>query len=274
MRFIPSLELSRMLYEEEIAPIMEEKFHDLEYAAATLGMCSEILGLDDQISMDHEWGPRVILFLSEQDHARYSTDMMPVFQELLPTQFKGFDMMWRRPGVDVHDTREAILYHVSVGTVPNTLNFYGGITALPLQELDWLRVSEQHLLEFTSGTVYRDDTGELTRARELLKYYPDNVLRFLLMHEWYTVNGDWFPIGRIGSRGVRLAPFFGPRIGQNKVNAYGPGQGLIRHGALLPASDSPGSGADVHGCRNGSRHAAPFPGPGQKHSPRDRYSHT
>ncbi len=213
MKFIPGLELSRMLYEEEIEPIMEKKFHDLKYAAATLGMCSEILGLDDEISMDHEWGPRVTIFLSEKDHTRYFPDIMPVFQELLSTRFKGFDMMWKKPGVDIQNTKETILYHVSVRTVPEVLNFYGGITALPLQDMDWLRISEQHLLEFTSGMVYRDDIGELTKARESLKYYPDNVLRFLLMHQWYTVNRDWFPIGRIGSRGDTL----GLRIQSAKV---------------------------------------------------------
>lgn len=213
MKFIPSLELSRMLYEEEIQPIMEQEFRSLKYAAATLGMCSEILGLDDEISMDHEWGPRVIIFLSEEDLTRFSTQMMPVFQESLPPKFKGFDMMWRQPHVDAHNTKKKILYHVSVRTVSEVLKFYGGITALPLQDIDWLSISEQHLLEFTSGTIYRDDIGELTDAREELKYYPDNVLRFLLMHQWYAVNSDWFPIGRIGSRGDEL----GLRIQAAKV---------------------------------------------------------
>ncbi len=204
MNFIPGLELSRMLYEEEITPIMEKKFHTLKYAAATLGMCSEILGLDDEVSMDHMWGPRVIIYLSENDYTRYSKDMMPIFRELLPSKFKGFDMMWKKPGADIIDTRETILYTVLVRTVPASLKFYGGITSLPLQDVDWLNISEQHLLEFTSGVVYRDDIGELTKAREYLKYYPDNVLRFLLMHEWYAVDGDWFSIGRIGSRGDKL----------------------------------------------------------------------
>jgi hypothetical protein len=61
--------------------------------------------------------------------------------------------------------------------------------------------------------VYRDDIGELTKARELLAYYPNNVLRFLLMCEWNAVGGDWFPIGRIGSRGDEL----GLRIQATKV---------------------------------------------------------
>jgi hypothetical protein len=52
--------------------------------------------------------------------------------------------------------------------------------------------------------VYRDDVGELTRAREQLAYYPDNVLKFLLASEWSAVGSDWFPIGRIGTKGDQL----------------------------------------------------------------------
>jgi hypothetical protein len=204
MQFIPSLELSRMLYEEEIEPVMQEKFPDLKYAAATFGMCSENLGLDDEVSMDHEWGPRVSLLLSETDQTFYGGTIMQVLRDRLPAQFMGFDMMWRKPGVDVHDTRKSILYHVTTGTVARSLGFYGGIEGLPLQDDDWLRISEQHLLEFTTGSVYRDDIGDLTQAREYLAYYPDNVLRFLLMSEWNAVGGDWFPIGRIGTRGDQL----------------------------------------------------------------------
>ncbi len=213
MNFISGLELSRLLYEEEIKPLMDREFLGLKSAVATLGMCSEIFGLDDEISMDHEWGPRLTVFLSEEDHQRYSTELMASFQKSLPTNFKGFKMMWRNSGVSVHNTREAILYHVSVGTVANTLKFYGGIQTLPLDEVDWLKISEQHLLEFTSGVVYADGLGELTRAREMLKYYPDNVLRFLLKREWEALGSDWFPIGRIGARGDQL----GLRIQAAKV---------------------------------------------------------
>lgn len=204
MEFIPSLELSRMLYKEQIAPLIAWKFPDLKYAAATLGMCSEILGLDDAVSMDHEWGPRMTIFLTEEDQAHYSQEIAAVLRESLPPQFKGFNTMWRQPGIGVHDTRETILYHVWTSTVDRALRFCGGAAALPLQAVDWLQVSDQHLLEFTSGVVYRDDTGDLTRAREALAYYPDDVLRFLLMGDWNAVGGDWFPIGRIGSKGDTL----------------------------------------------------------------------
>jgi hypothetical protein len=204
MRFVPSLDLSRALYEEQIEPLMADRFPNLRYAAATYGMCSETIGLDDPVSMDHQWGPRVTVLLSEPDRARFADAVMSAFKASFPARFKGFDMMWAKPGVDIHDTRETILYNVWVSTVASALRFCGGTEALPLQPLDWLRISEQHLFEFTAGVIYRDDTGEFTGARETLAYYPDEVLRFLLASEWSAVGGDWFPIGRIAAKDDKL----------------------------------------------------------------------
>jgi len=204
MKFIQSLELSGMLFAEEISRVMEQEFSGLKYAAATLGMCSEVLGLDDKVSMDHEWGPRISIFLQEDDKIRYAEEINQALRKMLPAKYKGINLMWKKPGVDIHNTREKALYHVYVTSVADALDFYGGIKELPLREIDWLKVSEQHLLEFTAGVVYKDEIGELTQARELLGYYPDNVLRFLLMKEWNTIEGDWFPIGRIGVRGDEL----------------------------------------------------------------------
>lgn len=204
MAFIQGLELSEMLYEEEIKRIMETRFNRVEYAAATLGMCSESLGLDDEVSMDHMWGPRVFIFVSENDFSRSAKDMMQTLREMLPKQFKGFDMMWLAPGADVISTKETKLYTISVATIPLLLRSFG-IAALPLKDDgDWLKLSEQRLLEFTAGKIYRDDSGELTKARELLTYYPDNVLKFLLMHEWQHVAGSWRYLGRMGPRGDKL----------------------------------------------------------------------
>ncbi len=213
MQFRPSLELSKMLYEEKIQPIMDLGFPDVRYAAASLGMCSEVLGLDDEVSMDHMWGPRVTLFLSRQDQAHYGEELKEAFRQEFPKTFKGLKATWHKPGVDIQDTSEEMLYSVWTTTVDDWLSFCGGKDALPLPPLDWLKVSEQHLLEATNGIVYHDDTGELSQARKALAYYPDDVLRFLLMCEWNTIGGDWFPIGRIGSRGDQL----GLHIQANKI---------------------------------------------------------
>ncbi len=103
--FQPSLVLSKLLYEEEIRPMMDLGFPDVPYAAATLGMCSEALGLDDEVSMDHMWGPRVTLFLSREDQTRYGKELVERFKQHFPKVFKGMkaDMKERLKhyGVDI-----------------------------------------------------------------------------------------------------------------------------------------------------------------------------
>ena len=87
MNFVPGLELSRALYEEQVAPLMAARFPGLPYAAATYGMCSETIGLDDPVSMDHQWGPRVTVLFSDQDRARYAQAVMTAFRKSFPAQF-------------------------------------------------------------------------------------------------------------------------------------------------------------------------------------------
>lgn len=200
MEFVPGLQLSHALYEEEIVPLMQAHFPDMPYAAATFGMCSECLGLDDAVSMDHMWGPRLTLLFSQEDHDRYAKDVMAKIRDSLPATFNGIPVTWKKPDVDIQDTSEVALYCVWTTTVSGALGFCGGADSLPLSATDWLTISEQHLLEFTNGVVHRDDTGQLTQARQALAHYPDDVLRFLLACEWDALGGDWFPIGRIAAK--------------------------------------------------------------------------
>jgi hypothetical protein len=61
--FIPGLELASKFYEEAVRPILESVFSALPYSAALIGSGSEVLGFDNEMSADHHWGPRVMLFL-------------------------------------------------------------------------------------------------------------------------------------------------------------------------------------------------------------------
>ena len=73
--FIPGLELSRRFFEEAVEPILETEFPGLRFAAALVGSGSEVLGFDTEMSSDHHWGPRVMLFLDEEDHARWAASI-------------------------------------------------------------------------------------------------------------------------------------------------------------------------------------------------------
>lgn len=54
--FVPGLELSRILYEEAVRPVLDSAYPGLPYAAARVGSGSEVLGFDTARSADHEWG--------------------------------------------------------------------------------------------------------------------------------------------------------------------------------------------------------------------------
>ena len=69
--FIPGLRLSAEFYHEAVAPVLAAEFPDMPYSAALIGSGSEVLGFDTEMSSDHHWGPRVMLFLREADHARH-----------------------------------------------------------------------------------------------------------------------------------------------------------------------------------------------------------
>ena len=65
--FVPGLELSRRFHRDEVAPLLKGAFPGLPYSAALLGRGSEVLGFDDEMSRDHNWEPRVVLFLRDDD---------------------------------------------------------------------------------------------------------------------------------------------------------------------------------------------------------------
>ena len=57
------IELARRHYLTEVAPVLA----GVPHAAALLGSGSEVLGFDDEVSTDHDFGPRVQIFRPDRD---------------------------------------------------------------------------------------------------------------------------------------------------------------------------------------------------------------
>jgi len=86
-RFVSGAELSRRLYEEVVQPILSARFPHLPHSAALLGRGSEVLGFDDEMSTDHDWKPRVLLFIAEEDEPRHGADVRETLHRELPPTF-------------------------------------------------------------------------------------------------------------------------------------------------------------------------------------------
>jgi hypothetical protein len=53
------------LYADVVAPAMAAAFHDVRYAAARIGTGSDVLGVDDEMSRDHDWGGRLTVLVDD-----------------------------------------------------------------------------------------------------------------------------------------------------------------------------------------------------------------
>jgi hypothetical protein len=206
MPFQPGLRLAAALHDEVVRPLLRATHPGLRYAAALIGPGSEVLGFDTARSTDHDWGPRLQLFLSPADRAAVPLDEL--FRDRLPGSFAGFPTNFERApnGVELMVASTGPVRHRIVVTDPDSwyaqrLGFlpYHGIS-----ELDWLSTPSQLLLEETAGAVFRDDLGVLTAARAALAWYPDPVWRYLLAAQWQRISQEEAFVGRCAEVGDEL----------------------------------------------------------------------
>jgi len=204
---VRGLELSRRFYFDAVRPVVEHNFGDMEHAAALIGHGSEVLGFDDERSRDHQWGPRVQLFVRDLAEAR---DLRQTLAEQLPTSFAGFSTHFG----PTEEAGTVAIAELDVGPVNH------GVETLLLGDYvraelgvdllqdfdvaDWLATPTQRLLEFTSGEVFSDSVGELTRLRDKLSWYPHDVWLLVMASQWRRVAQLEHFVGRTGSRGDDL----------------------------------------------------------------------
>jgi len=129
--FIPGLELARMFYLEAVKPVLDAFSESLQYSAALIGSGSEILGFDTEMSTDHHWGPRVMLFLKEDDHDLYCKAIDEAFRLKLPPRFHGYSTNFTLP--DPLDNNVQLLRDVDRGPINHRveiLRFVGSFSII------------------------------------------------------------------------------------------------------------------------------------------------
>ncbi len=199
--FIPGLELARHLHAEVVAPLLEEIAPGLRYSAALLGPGSEVLGFDTERSTDHDWGPRLQVFLPAGTASRDMNQISRALAERLPAGFRGYPTRFPLTGEPLSAARHHITVAVLGSWVRGLLGFdpRRGIGLL-----DWLATPAQRLAEFTGGAVFHDGLGELGPLRDRLAWYPDDLWRYLLACQWRRIAQEEAFAGRCAEVGDRL----------------------------------------------------------------------
>lgn len=197
-----------MFYTEAVRPLLDEAYPGLPHAAARLGPGSEVLGFDTSRSVDHDWGPRLELFLSPDDRARHGGEISGLLSARLPKRVRGWPTHFTPADARVRTmtpTDGPVAHRVEItdlGTWCERLLGFDprrGVTTF-----DWLATPAQRLAEVTGGAVYHDDTGELTGVRERLRWYPDDVWRYLLASQWTRIAREEAFVGRAAEVGDDL----------------------------------------------------------------------
>jgi hypothetical protein len=174
--FVRGLELSRRFYTGTVRPLLDAHFPNLPHTAARIGHGSEVQGFDTERSTDHDWGPRLHLFVGA---AR------PDVADLLGTELT--ERLWGE-------------------VVPLDVWFGVRLGFDPREEVstsDWLATPTQTLAEVTGGAVFHDDLA-LSLARTRLAWYPDDVWRYVLACQWRRLSQEEAFVGRSGEVGDEL----------------------------------------------------------------------
>jgi predicted N-acetyltransferase YhbS len=195
--FVPGLQLAREFYAEVVHPLLDGQ---VPYAAGLLGPGSEVLGFDSQRSTDHDWGPRLQVFLSDRD-AEQADAIGAMLAGKLPASFRGYPVTF--PVTKEPDGPAR--HRVDIAGLGAWL--HGWLDFDPRHDvtrLDWLAAPTQRLAELTGGEVFHDEPGELTRVRETLAWYPDDIWRYLLACQWQRIGQEEAFPGRCAEAGDQL----------------------------------------------------------------------
>lgn len=210
-RFMKGLELNRLFFEEVVRPIITTHYPHLRYSAARLGEGSDVLGYDDMMSTDHDWGLRFQLFLQRDDFIAHADEIRDLLARELPYTFRGYPTHFSPP--DPADGGTQTLSAVTSGPVNHRITLHtlrSFVHSLlyfdieqPLTSADWLTFPQQKLLSLAAGAVYYDAIG-LAELRERFAYYPSDVWFYLLAAGWARISQEEHLMGRAGQQGDEL----------------------------------------------------------------------
>lgn len=198
------LALSRRFFTQCVEPLIAAHAPGLRYAAALMGDGSEVLGFDTAVSTDHDWGPRLQVFLDEGDFERAAPALMGHLDHRLPETFDGWPVRYAdrdraAAGPGARGSFHGVEVYSVAGWAQAHLGWDGDLT--PIR---WLGFPEQSLLAATAGAVFRDDAGSLAAFRATLTYFPDDVWLYKLACQWRRIAEEQAFVGRAGEAGDDL----------------------------------------------------------------------
>ncbi|MBI2437418.1 MAG: DUF4037 domain-containing protein [Lentisphaerae bacterium] len=175
-----AIDLSRRFFEGHARQAFARECPQLfeQMAIGVFGMGSDTLGLDDELSRDHHWGPRLNILVPAKELAAAPQALAPVVKKF-PASFEGFAL-----------TFDSVLgMGVSVESLSAFLQRFLGLPRAPANDLEWLSMPAPDMLHVVGGEIFHDPSGAFTAVRQQLSYFPDLVWKRRLAHHSRVYSG-------------------------------------------------------------------------------------
>ncbi len=195
------IDIAETFFKEFGLPTINRHFPEIKnrISAGLLGEGSEMLGFDDDLSRDHDWGPRFILFLEEQDYQKYGNKLTAKFKEFRPNNFQNFSLTKTKP--------------ITVQTIDSFYKELTGLPNPPISTQEWINVRENDLCYAQAGRIFYDPTGNLTKRHYSFKqaYYPREIWlgRIAAQLFWIWHYGEYNICERMVKRNERVGALIG-----------------------------------------------------------------
>ena len=203
---LSGLKLAELFYRDAVKPILDAHFAGLRYSAALIGPGSEVLGFDTEMSRDHHWGPRVMIFVSDTDLAQQARESRELLGRTLPRSFYGYSTNFSAPDHQgVQSLEEAkgprINHRVEFFTIDGFFKDYLSFDLKqPIDVADWLTFPQQKLRTIACGGIFHDDLG-LADICGRFSYFPRDVWLYQLSAHWSAIGEEEPFVGRTGGLG-------------------------------------------------------------------------
>lgn len=179
------LELCREYYETYGKPMLEKEFPQYvqRIAVGLIGEGSDCFGYDDGLSMDHDWGPRFMMWVSEEVYREIGEALEEAYQKL-PMQFQGYEYRQSRQGANrrgVFRIRNYFKELLGIECLDNGEK--GNVAEGICESIAWENIEPQRLAAAVNGEMFWDPEGTVTLIRTQLKTKYPKWLRYTRLAE-------------------------------------------------------------------------------------------
>ena len=200
-------EYCQALFDEVFLPVLRERFPEIlpRLSVGVIGQGSDVLGADDELSRDHDWGPsKCQLLLPDPDVKQYGPSIAQALQAAVPDGFRGISLPETQPNT------------IRVSTIDTV---YRGICQFaypPETAEEWSDADDNALYFASSGFVLYDPSGALKKRISAFRaaYYPTDIWKWEIAGQlWSTWHeGDYNVCRRLTKRGDGIGLLIGQGV--------------------------------------------------------------